>query len=123
MSNDFDVINLKDPEGPMKQIQQQAVELLIKYYQSKDKGRDKDQLRVMALEKMKSKHLFAIESEIQYQKTPKAVIFIIVDGLVILIYQSNNSPMFEAFDLTTILKLTIGQDFPQAAAFELSTKL
>lgn len=51
---------------------------------------------------------------------PKAVIFIIVDGLIILIYQSNNAPVFEAFNITTILKLTIGQDFPQAAAFELS---
>ena len=57
---------------------------------------------------MKSKHLFTIESEIQHEKKPKDVFFIIVDGVVITIYQSNNFPMFEAFDISTILKLTIG---------------
>jgi hypothetical protein len=68
---------------------------------------------------MKSKHLFAIESEIQHEKKPKDVFFIIVDGVVITIYQTplyrvsitnleKKFPMFEAFDITTILKLTIG---------------
>lgn len=51
-------------------------------------------MRKTAEDKMKSKHLFAIKAEVRYQKIPKAVFLIIADKVLIVIYQTNNAPMF-----------------------------
>jgi len=45
----------------------QAVELLFKFYSmNNESGKDKDALRKTAEDKMKSKHLFAINAEVRY---------------------------------------------------------
>lgn len=49
-----------------------------------------------ASEKMKSKHLFAIKAEAYLQKTPKPIVFVLVDGIVILIFQNNVVPVYDA---------------------------
>lgn len=51
-------------------------------------------MRKTAEDKMKSKHLFAINAEVRYKKIPRAVFFIIADKVLIIIYQTNNTPMF-----------------------------
>jgi hypothetical protein len=61
---------------------------------------------------IKSKSLFAIRVEVFLMKVSKPAIFAILDGLIVMIYETSKSPVFEPFSINTIKALILGQDFP-----------
>ena len=117
LSNDFDVLDLKNDKGPMVEVFEKAVEVLNKHFKQVGTP-DKN-----AAEKMKSKHLFAIKAELQVKKIAKPIYFVIVEGVVIMLYQVNKSSVYDAISMSSLTNITMGQDFPQAAALELTPEL
>jgi hypothetical protein len=51
------------------------------------------------------------------------VFFIIVDGVILLIFETSKAPVVEPFAIASIKSLTLGEDFPQGAAIELEDRI
>lgn len=67
--------------------------------------------------------MFAIKAELQVNDNARPIYFIIVEGVIIMLFQGNLTSIYDAISMSAIASLTMGQDSPQAAALELDPKL